>query len=42
MHRYFWLYNQQLLQSALGSNTPLQAVKRLAQTQTRAVQETAI
>jgi hypothetical protein len=27
LHRYVWLYNQQLLQSALGSKTPLQAMK---------------
>ena len=27
MHRYVWLYNQQLPQSALGSKTPLQAMK---------------
>jgi hypothetical protein len=27
LHRYFWLYNQQLPQSALGSKTPLQAMK---------------
>ena len=26
-HRYVWLYNQQLPQSALGSKTPLQAMK---------------
>ena len=25
--RYVWLYNQQLPQSALGSKTPLQAMK---------------
>jgi hypothetical protein len=27
LHRYAWLYNQQLPQSALGSRTPLQAMK---------------
>jgi transposase InsO family protein len=27
LHRYVWLYNQQLPQSALGSKTPLQAIK---------------
>jgi len=27
LHSYVWLYNQQLLQSALGSKTPLQAMK---------------
>jgi hypothetical protein len=27
LHRYVWLYNQQLPQSALGSRTPLQAMK---------------
>jgi len=27
MHRYVWLYNQQLPQSALGSKTTLQAMK---------------
>jgi len=27
LHRYVWLYNQQLPQSALGSKTPLQALK---------------
>jgi hypothetical protein len=27
LHRYAWLYNQQLPQSALGSKTPLQAMK---------------
>jgi hypothetical protein len=27
LHRYVWLYNQQLPQSALGSKTPLQATK---------------
>jgi len=27
MHRYVWLYNQQLPQSALGSKAPLQAMK---------------
>ena len=27
MHRYVWLYNQQLPQSALGSKTPLQTMK---------------
>ena len=27
LHRYVWLYNQQLPQSALGSKTPLQAMK---------------
>jgi len=27
LHRYVLLYNQQLLQSALGSKTPLQAIK---------------
>ena len=27
MHRYVWLYNQQLPQSALGSKSPLQAMK---------------
>jgi len=27
MHRYVWLYNQQVPQSALGSKTPLQAMK---------------
>ena len=27
LHRYTWLYNQQLPQSALGSKTPLQAMK---------------
>ncbi|MFT6105131.1 MAG: hypothetical protein ACJA1E_001559 [Paracoccaceae bacterium] len=26
-HRYVWLYNQQLPQSALGSKTPLQVIK---------------
>jgi hypothetical protein len=26
-HRYVWLYNQQLPQSALGSRSPLQAMK---------------
>jgi transposase InsO family protein len=29
LHRYVWLYNQQLPQSALGSKTPLQAIKDL-------------
>ena len=28
LHRYVWLYNQQLPQSALGSKTPLQAMKK--------------
>jgi hypothetical protein len=27
LHRYVWLYNQQLPQSALGSKTPLRAMK---------------
>jgi hypothetical protein len=27
LHRYVWLYNQQLPQSALGSKTPLQVMK---------------
>jgi hypothetical protein len=27
LHRYVWLYNQQLQQSTLGSKTPLQAMK---------------
>ena len=27
LHRYVWLYNQQLPQSALASKTPLQAMK---------------
>jgi hypothetical protein len=27
LHRYVWLDNQQLPQSALGSKTPLQAMK---------------
>jgi hypothetical protein len=27
LHRYVWLYNQRLPQSALGSKTPLQAMK---------------
>jgi Integrase core domain len=27
LHRYVWLYNQQLLKSALGSKTPLQTMK---------------
>lgn len=27
LHRYVWLYNQQLSQSALGRKTPLQAMK---------------
>jgi hypothetical protein len=27
LHRYVWFYNQQLPQSALGSKTPLQAMK---------------
>ena len=27
LHRYVWLYNQQLPQSALRSKTPLQAMK---------------
>ncbi len=27
LHRYVWLFNQQLLQSALGSKTPLQVTK---------------
>jgi len=27
LHRYAWLYNQQLPQAALGSKTPLQAMK---------------
>ena len=27
LHRYVWLYNQQLPQSALGNKSPLQAVK---------------
>jgi hypothetical protein len=27
LHRYVWLYNQQLPQSALGSKAPLQAMK---------------
>jgi hypothetical protein len=27
LHRYVWLYNHQLPQSALGSKTPLQAMK---------------
>jgi len=27
LHRYVWLYNQQLQQSALGSKPPLQAMK---------------
>jgi transposase InsO family protein len=27
LHCYVWLYNQQLPQSALGSKTPLQAMK---------------
>jgi hypothetical protein len=27
LHRYVWLYNQQLPQSALGSTTPLQVMK---------------
>jgi hypothetical protein len=28
LHRYVWLYNHQLPQSALGSKTPLQAMKQ--------------
>jgi len=27
MYRYVWLYNQRLPQSALGSKSPLQAMK---------------
>jgi hypothetical protein len=27
LHRYVWLYNQQLPQSALGCRTPMQAMK---------------
>lgn len=27
LHRYVWLYNQQLPQSALGSKSPLQTMK---------------
>lgn len=27
LHRYVWLYNQQLPQSALGSKSPLRAMK---------------
>ena len=27
LHRYVWLYHQKLLQSALRSQTPLQAMK---------------
>jgi len=27
LYRYVWLYNQQLPQSALGTKTPLQAMK---------------
>ena len=27
LHRYVWLYNQQLPQSTLGSKSPLQAMK---------------
>lgn len=27
LHRYVWLYNQQLPKSALGSRSPLQAMK---------------
>jgi len=27
LHRYVWLYNQQIPQSALGSKSPLQAIK---------------
>jgi hypothetical protein len=27
LHRYLWLYNQQLPQSALGNKTSLQAIK---------------
>ena len=27
LHRYVWLYNQQLPQSALGSRSPLHAIK---------------
>jgi hypothetical protein len=27
LHRYVWLYNQQLPQSALGSKAPLQAME---------------
>jgi len=42
LHRYVWLYNQQLPQSALGSKTPLQAMKKMAQTQAGSVQETTI
>ena len=29
LHRYVWLYNQKLSQSALGSKTPLQAWKHM-------------
>ena len=28
LHRYVWLYNHQVPQSALGSKTPLQAMKQ--------------
>jgi len=41
LHRYAWLYNQQLQQSALGSKTPLQEMKDWHKLQTEVVQDTA-
>jgi len=42
LHRYVWLYNQQLPQSALGSKTPFAGDEGLARTQTAVVQKAAI
>jgi hypothetical protein len=42
LHRLLWLNNQQLPQSALGSKTPMSAMKKTGQTQAGAVQAAAI
>ncbi|MFV0408733.1 MAG: hypothetical protein ACK5LJ_03245, partial [Paracoccus sp. (in: a-proteobacteria)] len=42
LNRYVWLCNQKLPQSSFGSKAARASSERLAQAQTRAVQETAI
>jgi hypothetical protein len=42
LHRYVWLYNQQLPQSALGSKSPLQAMKEWNTLKPKAVQKAAL
>jgi hypothetical protein len=42
LHRYLWLYNQQLPPISPGQQDALGGDKRMAQTRARAVQETAM